>query len=125
MAKRIDEISGEGLPAPQPPRGPTKPRMHWSPDHAFTPKVNVKPAGSRLVPGSDQLPPLRYLDQQDLDALLDRIKAEEALPAHKKNAARINTLKRQALLLMKQMECLWVQRNADRLLPRLNEDQAG
>lgn len=78
-----------------------------------------------MVPGSDQLPPLRYLDQQDLDALLDRIKAEEALPAHKKNAARINTLKRQALLLMKQMECLWVQRNADRLLPRLNEDQAG
>lgn len=68
---------------------------------------------------------MNYLSQSDLDALLARIKGEEALPPHKKNTARISALKRQALEMMKRLESRWVEWKADLLLPRIDESQAG
>ncbi len=125
MADRINEILGTGGGgdwSDQPPIRPSRMRMQWKPEQQGQP-VKIKMPGNprfnlpRPAPG--EMP--TELGQNDIDALIARIRAEEKLPPHKKNAARITALKQQALDMMKQLESLWVQRNADRLLPRLEE----
>jgi hypothetical protein len=111
---RINEYLGSEGWADENPTRPSHERMQWKPPQP-NPRFDL--------PGPAEKPELRYLSQQDLDALLDRIKAEEALPPHKKNAARIAALKKQAMEMMKRLESLWVQRQADKLLPRINEVQ--
>lgn len=66
---------------------------------------------------------LNFMDDSALQALVAQIKAEEAQPPHLKNQAKINALKQQAFEMMKRLESKWVQKSADKLLPRLNESQ--
>lgn len=121
--QRIDEIAGgsDWPGGPTPPVNPSAGRMKWSPDKPQTVRLG-KPDRFNL-PEPRPKPTVRYLGRQDLDALLDRIKAEENQPPHKRNEARIAELKRQAQAMMGEMESVWVQSSADKLLPRLDEAQ--
>jgi hypothetical protein len=130
MADRIDEIMGSGdwPDKPTPPVGPGRRRLTWKPGgpaqmpkEAQPVKINKNPRFD--VPGPAEKPQLNYLQQGDLDALLDQIKAEEDQPPHMKNSARIAAMRQQAMELMRRLESKWVQRNADRMLPRLQENQ--
>jgi len=119
MAQNLNEIFDTGEPphGSTPPTGPGQARMGWKPG---TPKpAQANPRFN--VAGPAEKPQINYLGQSDLDTLIARIKAEEAQPPHKKNAARISALKTQALELMKRLESLWVTRTANRLLPRIDE----
>jgi hypothetical protein len=123
---RINEImdlGGTGEASEEPIR-PSHQRMQWQPGAASVP-IKIKPQGTSRFdlprPNASEMPVAA--NRGDLDALIARIRAEEQLPPHKKNAARIAGLKQQAMELMQQEESLWVQRQANRLLPRLEEDQ--
>jgi hypothetical protein len=121
MTKRIQEIldlNGLGGASEEPLR-PSRARMQWKPDMENGP-VPIKTQPSRFdlpKPSAEEMP--TEMGQSDIDALIARIRAEEQQPPHKKNAARIADLKRQAMDLMRQSESAWVQYRADRLLPRL------
>ena len=125
MAERIDEITGAGGSWSDRPIRPSRMRMQWKPGMTAEPvKINMpqNPRFSLPRPAPEEMP--HELSDADIDALMAQIQAEEAQPPHKKNAARISTLKQQAMDMMKQLESRWVQLQADRLLPRLEEDQA-
>lgn len=123
VANRIDEISGTGgwPEGPTPPIGPGRDRMKWQPGQAAPVQKNPR----FNMPGPAEKPQLTYMKPVDLDTILDQIKSEMDLPPHKKNAARINALKQQAQEIARRLESQWVQQNADAMLPRLDEDQAG
>ena len=98
--------------------------MQWKPGMASQPvkvKLSTNPRFSLPRPSPEEMP--HELGDADIDAIMAQIEAENALPPHKKNAAKISALKQQALDMMKQLESRWVQREADRLLPRLEEAQ--
>lgn len=121
MAKQsISEIrqTGNWPEGPTPPIGPGKSRLQWNPKAVGQPQQQ---SARFAVPGPETKPSLTYLDQAHIDELMARIEAEEAQPPHKRNAALIGDLKRQALEMMRRVESLWVQRTADELLPRLDE----
>lgn len=134
MAKRIDEIIDMGG-EPEERRRPTGPgagRMAWSPENPNNVSINrgsiqantpMRQTGRFAFPAPQEKPQLNYMGQNDLDAILDQISAEEALPPHKKNAAKIGALKQQAQEIARRLESLWVQHHADLALPRLDEDQ--
>ncbi|MBV5345856.1 MAG: hypothetical protein JZU63_10260 [Rhodoferax sp.] len=63
--------------------------------------------GSMMTPG-------------DVDSIIQQIRAEQALPPHKQNSAKIAQLKAEATRMMAQEESLRIQRRADQLLPRVN-----
>lgn len=118
MAKRhIDEILGNDFPEPRQdkPTGPQPGRMAWNPEAPDT--VPIKKTGTDRFSFAAEKPDLVYASQQDLDALIARIRAEEQQPPHKINQARIAALKREAMELMGQMESAWIQQRADALLP--------
>lgn len=127
----LNEIldAGDDLP---PRRSPHAGRFGWKPvepgqgqqQHEQPKAVKI---GHKPTPASrwQQIPPtweqpMTYLSKEHLDAMMQRIKDEEALPPHKQNAARIAAMKQQALEMMKRLEALEVQRQADRLLPRID-----
>ena len=123
MARLINEILGMGgeTENPMKPIRPSRARMQWKPD--MTDKLKSRHPRFN-IPGPAERPEVRYFNQTDLDALIERIRAEEAQPPHKKNAALIGALKQQALQMMRELESQWVQRSADKLLPRLDENYA-
>jgi len=128
MADRINEIMGTGGGewSDRPPLRPSSARMHWKPGmKGETTKIKLpqNPRFNLPRPAPGEMP--TELGQGDIDALIARIRAEEEQPPHKKNAARITALKQQAMDMMRQLESKWVQSEADRLLPRLEETQAG
>ncbi len=125
----VDRILNEILDSgelPQPPRGPDPRRMGWKPvnfgqETSKPVQIQTKPApASRFdqIPPVNE-PPMRYMSNQDVEALLQRIKDEEKLPPHQQNAARISAMKKQALEMMRRMESLRLLRRADQLLPKL------
>lgn len=125
----IDRILNEILDAgefPEPPRGPGSQRMGWKPvnfgQEASKPvQINTKPTPasrfSHLPPANE--PPMRYMSNQDVEAIMQRIRDEEALPPHQQNSARISALKQQALEMMRRLESVRLQRRANELLPKL------
>lgn len=126
MADRIDEIMGAGGGewSEQPPLRPSSARMHWKPGMKGETAEIKLPDNTRFGlprPAPEEMP--HELGDADIDAIMAQIKAEDELPPHKKNAAKIFALKQQALDMMRQQESQWVQSEADRLLPRLDEAQ--
>lgn len=127
MADRIDEIMGTGgFEDPDiPPRPPKKlgQRINWQAPQAGLniPIQHKQQSPDRFSMKRPELPKMDFAP--DLDALLAQIKAEEALPPHKKNQAKISQLKQQAREMFKRNESDWVEMNADLLLPRIDENQ--
>lgn len=115
MAKRIDEIMSEFPEPPQRPVGPGAGRMGWNPEAPNAVPIQKMNTGRFSLPA--EKPDMVYASQQDLDTLIAQIRAEEQLPPHKINQARIASLKREAMELMGQMESAWIQQHADKLLP--------
>lgn len=119
MAKlRVDEILSNEFPEPgqRKPTGPQSQRMSWKPEEPNAVPIKKKNT-ARFSFAKQETPDMVYATQQDLDALIARIRAEEEQPPHKRNQARIASLKREAMELMGQMESAWVQQRADELLP--------
>jgi len=116
--RRINEILSNDFPEPQQrrPVGPGAQRMGWNPEEPNAVPIK-KNNTSRFSFAKTEQPDVAYATQQDLDALIARIRAEEEQPPHKQNQARIASLKREAMELMGQMESVWVQQRADELLP--------
>lgn len=122
----VDRILNEILDSgelPELPRGPGSNRMGWKPvnfgqETSQPVRVGQKPV-SRFdhIPPVNQ-PPMRYMSNQDVEPLIQRIRDEEGLPPHQQNSARISAMKKQALEMMKRMESVKLQRRADQLLPR-------
>lgn len=96
--------------------GPQSQRMNWNPAQPHEVPIKKKNT-ARFSFAKQETPDVVYATQQDLDALIARIRAEEEQPPHKRNQARIASLKREAMELMGQMESVWVQQRADELLP--------
>jgi hypothetical protein len=125
MANRIDEIMNE-FPEPEerPPVGPGANRMKWNPAQPDAVPINFNQTSRFQLQRPEPAAPPQFMAQGDLDAILDQIAAENALPPHKKNAAKINALKQQAQEIAKRLESLWVQKSADEMLPRIDEDHS-
>lgn len=107
----------------EPPYAAEKNSKESSVPGGFTVPIKHKAPSRFQVPGPKEKPTLSYLNQDQLDVILDRIKAEIAQPPHKRNEAVIADLKKQAQEIAKRLESQWVQKSADGLIPRLDEDQ--
>ncbi len=100
---------------------PENPRFGWKPgdqgssQRPVNPRFQWKPEGG----GAVEKPSMNYMGRGDVDAIMQQIKAEEALPPHKQNAAKISQLKAEAMRMMSREESRRIQRQADRLIPRV------
>lgn len=127
MARRLDEISSTGAPAPNPGNNRYRHRMGWKPvdfgDEGAAQSIPIgikgKPQPTRFdLEAPEGEPPAHFLHRDDLDALIQRIRDEESQPPHKQNAAKIAGLRKQALAWMSKLESSKIQFRADRLLEK-------
>lgn len=104
---------GAEVPIQQRPARPAPATKPTTPQH---PRFQWKPEGGQV-----EKPNLRFMTSADVDAIMKAVRDEEAKPPHQQNAATLARLKAEAMRMMAREESQWVQRTADKMLPRVDE----